>query len=79
MTKIDQEKLPQIKIANFETVPNSSLSSIGLNNSKSVNSNSRNMKSDAMYKTTQVSRYQQGKIPTSNLKIQQFMDIIFGS
>jgi len=79
VTKIDQEKLPQIKIPNFETVPNSSLSSIGLNNSKSVNSNSRNMKSDAMYKTTQVSRYQQGKIPTSNLKIQQFMDIIFGS
>jgi len=37
------------------------------------------MRIDTMSKTTQVSRYQQGTMPTSNLKIQQFMDIIFGS
>lgn len=82
VTKVDQDKLPFLKL-NVETLPNiitASASSTNRNNNKSlVNNSSRNFRVDSLSKTAQVSRYQQGAIPTRNLKIQQFMDIIFGS
>lgn len=61
VTKVDQDKLPFLKL-NVETLPNiitASASSKNRNKNKSlVNNSSRNLRVDSLSKTAQVSRYQ---------------------